>query len=323
MEHLDQPVTAHMRTGVPLLTQHQTVQEAIAEIRRQATTDQILYFYVVDAEDRLVGVLPTRRLLLSAADQPLEAVMLTRVVALPESATVYDACEFFILYKLLAFPVVDANHRVLGVVDVNLFTEEMVNLSEQDQWDHLFETLGYRYEQIRKAGPLRAFRYRFPWLLTTVVSGTLCALLAGAFETTLAESLVLTFFLAMVLGLGESVSIQSMTVTIQALHVSKPTLRWYANALRKEMAAALLLGLGCCTLVGGIVWLWKQDAGAALVIGGSIFMALVVACGVGLSVPSLLHALRLDPKIAAGPLTLALTDLSTLLLYFSLARALL
>jgi len=155
------------------------------------------------------------------------------------------------------------------------------------------------------------------------VSGTACALLASAFALTLAQSLVLAFFLTLVLGLGESVSIQSMTVTIQALRATRPTLRWYLRTFRREVATALLLGAACGLVVGAIVWFWRGAGWPALVIGSSILSSLFMACLLGLSIPSLLHALRLDPKIAAGPLTLALADVTTLLLYFSIANWLL
>jgi magnesium transporter len=159
--------------------------------------------------------------------------------------------------------------------------------------------------------------------LATIGSGTLCALLASAYEVTLAQSIVLAFFLTLVLGLGESVSIQTMTVTIQALRTTRPTVRWYVRAFRREAGTALLLGTACGTMVGLIVWFWRGAALPALAIGGGIWSALCAACFFGLSVPALLHALNLDPKIAAGPVTLALTDISTLLFYFSLAALLL
>ena len=133
----------------------------------------------------------------------------------------------------------------------------------------------------------------------------------------------MAFFLTMVLGLAESVGIQSMTVTIQALRSTQPTLRWYIGALRREIGTALLLGMACGTAVGLIVWLWRGAGLAAMAIGGSIALALGAACFFGLTVPAVLHALKLDPKIAAGPVTLAFTDIFTLLFYFSLAAVIL
>ncbi len=323
----EEPIAAHARKDLPLLQARMSVQEALDTIRREGVGERVIYFYAVDEEQKLAGVLPTRRLLTAPLETRLEEIMIRKVVALPATATVLEACEFFVLYKFFAFPVIDAQRRVLGVVDVGLFRQEMLEADEraQDQplvrppGDDFFEALGFRLEQIRGASPLRVFRYRFPWLMATVVSGTICAVLAGAFETTLASSLVIAFFLTMVLGLNESVSMQSMTVTIQALRSAKLTRAWFFETFRREASTAVLLGAGCGFVVGLIVWIWRHDAAGAVVIGSSIALSLVTACLFGLSIPSLLHWLKLDPKIAAGPVTLAFTDFFALLFYFGIA----
>jgi magnesium transporter len=103
----------------------------------------------------------------------------------------------------------------------------------------------------------------------------------------------------------------------------KPTLRWYLSAVRRETLTGVLIGLASGLLVGLIVLIWRRDPFAALVIGGGIAASLVGACFFGLSVPAGLHALKLDPKIAAGPITLALTDVLTLVVYFGLAALIL
>ncbi len=319
------PIAAHARKDFPLLDAKMTVTEALERIRREGVGERVIYFFATDAEKRLVGVLPTRRLLTASPDTRLEEIMVRKVVAIPATATVLDACEFFVLYKFFAFPVVDEERHVVGVVDVSLFAEEMLQSDERAEQpragppvgDEFFEALGFRLSQIRGASPWRAFRYRFPWLLATVTSGTLCAMLAGAFEATLARSLVIAFFLTMVLGLNESVSTQSMSVTIQALRSARMTWHWFIGAFQREIVTALLIGIACGTLVALIVWFWRGDILAAYVIGGSIALSLVTACLFGLGVPSVLHWLKLDPKIAAGPVTLALADFFALVFYFT------
>lgn len=322
-DHLNQPVLTVVRKDVAILREDFTVQQALDAIRQRGVGEKIVYFYVVDAEERLAGVLPTRQLLTAPLERRLSELMIRRVVAIPHTATVMEACEAFVLHKFLAFPVVDESRKIVGVVDVGLLTEEAFDIAEREQTNALFESIGFSVAQVRDASPLRAFRFRFPWLLATIGSGTLCALLASAYEVTLAKSLVLTFFLTMVLGLGESVSVQSMTVTIQALRLQRPNLRWYLRAFRREAGTALLLGSGCGLAVGIIVWLWRGAGLAGIAIGGSVLLTLCAACFFGLTVPAMLHALRLDPKIAAGPVTLAFTDIFTLLFYFSLAALLL
>jgi magnesium transporter len=323
----DAPVVDHARKDFPLLDADMTVGAALERIRREGVGERVIYFYVVDEQERLAGVVPTRRLLTASLETPLGEIMVRRVVAIPATATVLDACEFFVLYKFLAFPVVDEQRRVIGIIDANLFAEEILEAGESEDRQRagapvspeFFEALGFRIEQIRVASPWRSFRFRFPWLLVTVTGGTLSAILAGFFQATLARSLVLAFFLTMVLALNESVSMQSMTVTIHALRSVSVTSGWLASAFRREAITALLLGVVCGLIVSAIVWLWRNDFTGALVIGGSIAVSLVSACVLGLGVPSLLHRFKLDPKIAAGPVTLALADFVALVIYFTSA----
>src|SRR5206468_6939241 len=183
-------------------------------------------------------------------------------------------CQAFVFHKFLAFPVVNSDRKVVGIVDVGLLRDEVFQLAEGERLDEVFEAIGFHISQVKDASPLRAFRFRFPWLLATIGSGTLCALLASAYEVTLAKAIVLAFFLTMVLGLGESVSVQSMTVTIQALRAMQPTWAWYWRAFKREAGTALLLGLGCGIVVAGVVWLWRGNPIAAISIGASIFLNL-------------------------------------------------
>jgi magnesium transporter len=320
--HFDEPVVGHARKDIPLLRATMSVAEALEFIRREGVGERIIYFYAVDDDRRLVGVLPTRKLLTAPPDTNLETIMVRRVVAIPSSASVLEACEFFVLYKFFAFPVIDPGRRVIGMIDVTLFTEELVGAEPEPavsagRGDELFEALGFRISELRGASAWRVFRYRFPWLLATVTSGTICALLARMFETTLARSLIIAFFLTMVLGLTESVSTQSMSVTIQALRSVGVTWRWFVGALRRELGTAILLGSALGMLVGLIVWVWQRATEAAVVVGTSIALSMVTACLFGLTVPSILHRLKLDPKIAAGPVTLGLADFFALLFYFT------
>ena len=316
------PALDYARRDFPLLEADATVEKALEAIRREGVGERVIYFYAIDERKRLVGVVPTRRLLTAAPATRLREIMVPRVIALPAEAIVLEACEFFVLYKFLAFPVVDAERRVIGIVDTDVFMESVLETEEPEREgvrEDFFEALGFHLAQVRDASPWRVFRYRFPWLLVTVAGGTICAILAGFFETTLAHSLVIAFFLTMVLGLNESVSTQSMSVTIQALRSARLNWHWFVAAFRRELATALFLGLACGGLVAVIVWFWHSDVRAAGVIGGSIALSLVTACLFGLGVPSLLHHLKLDPKIAAGPVTLALADFFALVFYFTSA----
>src|SRR2546421_5513619 len=127
------PVGEHARKDFPLLDAAMSVAAALDRIRREGVGERVIYFFAIDAEQRLVGVLPTRRLLTAPLETRLEEIMVRRVVAIPASATVLEACEFFVLYKFFAFPVVDGARHVVGVVDVSLFAEEMLEMGEREE----------------------------------------------------------------------------------------------------------------------------------------------------------------------------------------------
>ncbi len=313
------PVVDYVRTDFPLLREDMIAQGALTLIREHGLGERIIYFYVADADGRLVGVLPTRRLLTAPLDARLGDIMVRRVVAIPKTATLLDACDLFVMHKFFALPVVDEKRHVIGVVDLSVFTQEMLDVSEPEKTDDVFEALGFRLSELRDASPFRAFRVRFPWLLATIGSGTAGALLAGFFEATLARAIVVSFFLALVLALAESVSVQSMTLTLQALRTTQPTFAWFWKTIWRELRSGAVIGLGCSFVAASIVWLWRGNPVAAATIGASILGSVIISNLAGVIVPALLHALKLDPKIAAGPITLALADVLTLLLYFSLA----
>src|SRR5437016_7694914 len=109
--HLNQPVMSVARKDVATLRQNWSVQQALEAIRQRGVGEKIVYFYVVDEDERLAGVVPTRRLLTAPLEQQLCDLMIKRVVAIPQGATVLEACEAFVLHKFLAFPVVDRSEE--------------------------------------------------------------------------------------------------------------------------------------------------------------------------------------------------------------------
>ncbi len=318
-EHLNQPVATAARKDFPLLRAGMTVEGALAQIRKTGIGEKIIYFYVADETDRLVGVVPTRRLLLNEFQRTISEIMVPNVIAIPQSATLLEACELFVLYKFLAFPVVDEQRHIVGVIDIGFFAAEVFELSDDERHDEVFEAIGLHVEQLRNAAPTTAFRARFPWLLGTIASGVTCAFLAGAFEKTLTHALTVTFFLPLVLGLNESVAMQSMTLSLQSLRTRGSRRKAALIGLRREWLTALLLAVGCSMIAATIAGVWRRSLSGAVVVGATIFASVIIAGTIGYCVPLVLRIGRRDPKIAAGPIALALVDIAALLFYFTLA----
>jgi magnesium transporter len=321
--NLNDPVNAHMHQGFTRVFVDQTVSTALEWLRRHPPPGRVIYFYVVDQEGRLRGVVPTRRLLLSPPDQPLAELMDRRVIALPAASTVLEACEFFIQHRLLALPVVDDTGRLLGVVDLELYTDELGRLGDASSREDLFQLLGVHVAQARQDAPRAAFRNRFPWLGCNLAAGILAAFLAGVYEAELNRVVALAFFIPVVLNLAESVSSQSVSLALQALHGRRPTWKSLTRGLRAELATGLLLGLGTGAVVALVGLAWLGQARVALCLLGGITGGAAGAAMLGTALPVLLRLLHLEPRVAAGPIALAGADVLTILLYLNLARWLL
>lgn len=324
-QQLNEPVAKHLRTDFTTLSPTWTVAEALDHMRRHPPPGRIIYFYVVDDNLRLVGVVPTRRLLLSAPDMHIAAVMIAGVVVIPGDATVLEACEFFTLHRLLAFPVVDDLRRLIGVVDVDLYTEELADTGEEGpaERDDVFQLIGVRLTRAQQARPLVAFRGRFPWLMCNIAGGALAAVLAGVYQDELNwQHAVLALFIPVVLALAESVAIQSVTLTLEGLHAAKPAWRDLLGRSRYELATGLLLGAAAGLLVAALAAAWQGLAVLFLILLGGIGIGVTGAALCGLAVPYVLRLMSRDPRVAAGPIALACADVITLLAYFNLARLL-
>jgi magnesium transporter len=319
---LSDPVTRHMRKDFARLRDGETASQALARLRQHLPEGRVTYFYVVDAENRLLGVVPTRQLLLSPPESPVRDIMVKPVIAVPHTATVLDACEFFTLHKLLAFPVVDDEQRVLGLVEVELYTDELIDIDRWQGSEDLFQLIGVHLVEARKGDLHVGFRQRFPWLLANIGGGLLAGALAAVYEdvTTLA---VVVPFIPVVLALSEGVSIQSVSLALETMQGWRPTWAGLAARLRRELATGLVLGGACGLLVGLVALAWMRSAGLAASLLGGIACGVGAAAVFGLGLPLVLRILRRDPQVAAGPIALTGADLVALLVYFNLARWLL
>jgi len=320
IDHSRETVASHVRTDTIVINEKACIQDAIDIIRKSNISDQITYFYVTDDEGHLIGVLPIRKLISANPGQLVREVILQKVLSLSEDDTLGQAQKMFNDHKYLAFPVLDKEKKYLGVLDITVFTGKVISFGTNHRFDDIFQTVGIKASVVRYLTPATAFRHRFPWLVPTLFSGIACAILTSFFEQTIADSIILTFFLTLVLGLGESVSIQTLTITIRRLHIEKPSWKWYSQSVVKELLTALFLGSGIGVILAGIIFFWKGSLVTGLSIGASVTLALCSASFFGISVPSLLHKTKLDPRVAAGPLVLGLSDICTLFFYFTLAH---
>ena len=323
-EHnLREPVSEHLRKDFIVLRQSETVQQAIASLRKHATAGEILYLYVIDDKSCLVGIVPVRALLTAEPKTQISSIMTPSPISILSTDTVFRACELFIEHHFLALPVVDNENKIIGIVDINLFTDEVVNSARLRQASNVFQLIGVHISLGKSISSWAGFKSRFPWLLCNLSSGLVCAFIASRYEMLISEIAILAMFIAVVLAMAESVSIQSMTLTLQVLLSHQVTFRRIMAGIRKEFYISALIGAVSGFVVGSVVFLWKGNLLQGVSIAVSILLAIITACFLGVLVPTLIRTFRVDPKIAAGPIVLATADIVTLLFYFTVANWLL
>jgi len=320
---LARPVAEHLHTDFTTLPASWTCAQALEEIRRTGDDSKISYFYTVDDQNRLSGVVPVRRFLTAPPERLLGDMAIKKLVTIGDTATLAEAAQKFQNHKYLSLPVVRVDGSVAGVIDLKALTGEEVDHSNKAVVEEVFQTIGVRLEALSSGSLLAVWWTRFPWLLSTVASGFLCAWLSSNFASTLEKNILLSFFIALVLALGESISIQSMTFSFQELHKPAKERRRYPLLFVREVAMALAIGVPIGLTVGALAFLLEPRLETSLVIGLSIAVSILNACLVGLMPPWLLKFLKVEPKIAGGPLVLALTDVSTILVYLVLATVML
>ena len=226
------------------------------------------------------GVIPAGHCCSTRTETRLADIMLQGVIAVPAAATVLDACEFFVLHRFLAFPVVDPQRRLIGAIDVELYTDELRDLSGGPS-DDLFQLIGVHLARARQLTPLRAFRNRFPWLMCNVMGGVAAAFLCGLFEAELKRAVTLALFIPVVLALAESVSIQSISLTLQIFRGTQPSWLVIFQRANRELLVGLLLGGGSGFVVGCVALTWLGQWSLAFCVLGGVTAGVASAAVLG------------------------------------------
>jgi magnesium transporter len=311
---LDRPVSELAHVDYMQLFDWETVGESLERIRAERLGERIVYFYAVAKGDKLVGVVPARRLINNTPETLIHDILISPAVSVPEHATLREAFQMMAGRKLLAVPLVDAQNRISGVIDVRHYSEEAVDFERREASDRMFQILGFHVEDAQH-GMWPAFRSRFPWMLCNIASGLAAAAITGAYSGVLRNTVALAFFFSVVLGIAESVSMQSVSIGLQSLDRQ---VRWF-----REMRMGPILGLAAGVLVGLVGWAAIGMPLIGMILAASILMGATAGACLGLQLPRLVHRWKLDPKIASGPAVLALTDVFTLTAYLALASWLL
>ena len=312
-----------------------TVDEAVTYLRRQAEqVETIHYAYVLDSDQKLLGVVPLRRLMSAPRDQRVRAIMRTEFISASEELDQEALAKLFSEEHLFAIPIVDREGRMKGIVTaddiVNVVTEEA---SEDIQKIGGTEALDAPYLQVALNEMVRK---RGGWLAALFIGETLTTTAMTYFEKELGRALVLSVFIPLIISSGGNSGSQASTLVIRAMALGEVGLRDWWRIIRREVAAGFILGCMLGMIGMTRILLWQAIALAigrdlygthylrvTATIGTSLVGVVLFGTIAGSMLPLGLRKLGLDPASASAPLVATLVDVTGLIIYFTVASMIL
>ncbi|MBM4763830.1 magnesium transporter [Bacillus sp. B15-48] len=296
------------------------VSNVIEKLRNDAPdAETIYYLYVVDEPGRLVGVTSLRDLITAQPTEVIEKIMSTRVVSVTDDMDQEDVAILIKKYDFLAVPVVSKQNHLVGIVTF----DDVIDILEEEATEDLGEISATKGATDVNVSSFTAARKRSPWIIMLMFFGLITAGVIGQFEETLEEIVLLAIFIPLIMDSAGNTGTQSLAVAVRGLALGTIKKGTIGKMVKRELGTGVILGLICMFVLSITITIMYQHWMLALIVGFSIFCTLSVATVIGSTVPLVINKLKLDPAIASGPFITTVNDILGLLIYFSIATALL
>jgi magnesium transporter len=296
------------------------VSNVIEELRNEAPdAETIYYLYVVDELEKLVGVISLRDLITAQPTEVIADIMSTRVVSVTDDMDQEDVAKLIKKYDFLATPVVSKQNHLVGIITF----DDVIDILEEEATEDLGEISAAKGATDVNVSSFTAAKKRSPWIIMLMFFGLITAGVIGQFEETLEEIVLLAVFIPLIMDSAGNTGTQSLAVAVRGLALGTIKRGSIGKMVKRELGTGVMLGLICMVVLSITVTIMYQHWMLALIVGFSIFCTLSIATVIGATVPLVINKLKLDPAIASGPFITTVNDILGLLIYFSIATALL
>ncbi|GAA3644754.1 magnesium transporter [Flavivirga jejuensis] len=293
-----------------------TVAGCLRRIRGQAKeVTRVHSIYVVDKQEKLIGRLSLKDLIVAKSDQKIADIYISNVDFVGVDDDVEDVAKVMAKYDLEAIPVVDENQILLGRITIDDIVDVLKEEAEKDYQ----LAAGITGDVEADDSILELTRARLPWLFLGLVGGVGAFLIMEGFQDSFKEKAILFFFTPLIAAMAGNVGVQSSAIIVQGL--ANDDVRGSVNGrLIKEMLLAALNGIILAIFLFLFVWFYKGELDKAIAISVSLVMVIIVAGLIGTFVPLFLNKRGVDPAIATGPFITTSNDILGILLYFWIAE---
>lgn len=280
----------------------------------------VQYAYLVDTDERLVGVLRMRDLLLSKRGTPIVDNMIADPLSVRDSTKIHELIDMFDRHHFFGVPVVTTDDVLIGVVHRAAVEEAR---AEQHDSDFLKTQGIVGGEEIRSMPTLLRSRRRLAWLSVNIVLNMVAASVIAVYQDTLSSVIALAVFLPIISDMSGCSGNQAVAVSLRELSMGLVRETEWMRVWLKEVSVGMINGLALGILIAGVSYVWKGNAYLGLVVGLALCLNTMVAVSIGGLVPLVLKKFKVDPAIAAGPILTTVTDMCGFFLVLSIASQML
>ena len=305
------------------LKKNMTVKEALEHIKKTGISKETIYTcYVTDNKRKLEGIVSLRNLVVSELEQSINDIMQEEVIYVETHDDQEIIANIFKKYGFMALPVVDKEHRLIGIITFDDIMDVMEDEATED-----FQRMAAMVpsdEAYLDLSVIALAKQRIPWLMILMLGATVTGGIITKFENILSTVVVLTAFIPMLMDTGGNSGNQSSTLIIRGLALGNVNQKDIWKVLWKEFRISLLVGIILASVNFAKNMLFdKVGLNVSLTVSLTVATTVMLAKMVGGTLPLIAKKLKLDPAIMAGPLITTIVDALVLLVYFGVASALL
>jgi len=315
-----------MTPDIVYIKEDWTVHEAIEHIRKIGrNSETINVVYITDAIGKLIDVITLRQLILASPEQQVRTIMDYNFIAISAMDDQEDAVKMIKKYNYLALPVVDSAGIILGIVTI----DDLMDIADLHVTEDFQRISGVSIEEdgdpitnIKDASFGLLYKRRVFWLVLLIFANIFAGMGIALYEEVIEQTIALVFFLPLLIASGGNSGSQSATLMVRALATGDVVMKDWGRMLLKEIFVGAALGCAMAAAAAAL-GIFRGGFQIALVVAVSMFLIVIVGSLAGMCLPFLMRKLGKDPATACTPIVTTIADVAGILIYFSIATAIL